>query len=225
MVDGKSSLINRIEYYVKNLEDESVWKHLFSSEERAVLEAIRELEQLRAAAPQKKPKDENEEVELFLAGVDRDKEASLRLKERVLHQVDILLEKGEPAAWLEIMTWYQVLKKKGLLVNVYWEFPVLRDMIKIFKEEMKNVSSNEIYVLALHNMKELTEIYFRMIFMVRRMAYGVNVTDEILDYLTGKQMFPVFLKVLGEDNHIEIPDRENILEGLSGWGGHKGDNG
>lgn len=102
------------------------------------------------------------------------------------------------------------------MVNVYWEFPILKNMIKIFKEEMQNVSNKEIYVLAIHNMKELTEIYFRMVFMVRRMAYGLNVTDEILDYLTGRQLFPVFLKVLGEDNHIEIPDKENLLKGLSG---------
>ncbi len=225
MIDDKSSLIDKIGYYVENPEDENTLKNIFSQEERSLLDAVRELELVKAAAPEEKPENVNEEVEMFLAGVDRDKEASLRLKERVLHQMDILLGRGEPAAWLEIMTWYQVLQRKGLLVNVYWEFPILKNMIKIFKEEMQDVSNKEIYVLAIHNMKELTEIYFRMVFMIRRMAYGVNAADDILDYLTGRQIFPVFLKVLGEDNHIEIPDKENILEGLSGWGGRKNDNG
>lgn len=216
MIDDKSGLIDKIKYYVENPEDENTLKNIFSREERDLLDAVRDLEQLKAAAPEEKPKNKNEEVEMFLAGVDRDKEASLRLKERVLHQIDILLGRGEPAAWLEIMTWYTVLEKKGLMVNVYWEFPVLKNMIMIFKEEMKNINNNNIYVLALHNVKELAEVYFRMIFMLRRMAYGVEITDEILDYLTGRQLFSTFLKVLGEDNHIEIPDRENILQGLSG---------
>lgn len=216
MVDDKSNLIDKIKYYVENPEEESTLKCIFSQEERDILDAARELEQLKMTAPEEKPQNESEEVEIFLAGVDREKEANLRLKQRFMRQMDILLGRGEPTAWLEIMTWYQVMKKKGLMVNVYWEFPILKNMIKIFKEEMQNVSNKEIYVLAIHNMKELTEIYFRMVFMVRRMAYGLNVTDEILDYLTGRQLFPVFLKVLGEDNHIEIPDKENLLKGLSG---------
>ncbi len=216
MVDDKSNLIDKIKYYVENPEEESTLKCIFSQEERDILDAARELEQLKMTAPEEKPQNESEEVEIFLAGVDREKEANLRLKQRFMRQMDILLGRGEPTAWLEIMTWYQVMKKKGLMVNVYWEFPILKNMIKIFKEEMQNVSNKEIYVLAIHNMKELTEIYFRMVFMVRRMAYGLNVTDEILDYLTGRQLFPVFLRVLGEDNHIEIPDKENLLKGLSG---------
>ena len=74
-------------------------------------------------------------------------------------------------------------------------------------------------------MKELTEIYFRMVFMVRRMAYGLEVTDEVLGGYIGRELFPVFIKVLAEDNNIEIYDRENILDGLSGWGKSKNDNG
>lgn len=123
------------------------------------------------------------------------------------------------------MTWYNVLKKKGLIVNSYWEFQVLEEMLKIFKEEVQNIGSREIFVFEIHSMKELTEIYFRMVFMVRRMAYGLEVTDEVLGGYIGRELFPVFIKVLAEDNNIEIYDRENILDGLSGWGKSKNDNG
>lgn len=91
---------------------------------------------------------------------------------------------------------------------------MLENMLKIFSEETKSMKNGEIFVLALRNMKELTEMYFRMVFMLRRMAYGAEVTDEIVDYITGKELFPVFIKVMAEDSSIEIHDRENLLNEL-----------
>lgn len=217
MISEKSSLVDKIEYYIEYPEDENRLKDIFTVEERDILDIMDKFVQLKLTAPQKKARDVNEEVEIFLEGVDREKEISLCLKQKIIRQLDILLGKGSTEAWMEIITWYQILKHKGIIVDSYWEFPILADMIKIFKEETQSMDNNEISVLSLHSMKELTEVYFRMVFMVRRMAYGVEVNDEIVDYKAGKKLFPVFIKVLAEDNDIEIHDRENILDGLSGW--------
>jgi hypothetical protein len=225
MISEKVDLIERIEYYIGHSEEEIRFKNLFSEEERELLYAMSALEQVKVAMPEKKAKDVNEEVEFFLERVDIEKEISLCLKQKVMNQFDLLLKKGSAKAWMEIMTWYNVLKKKGLIVNSYWEFQVLEEMLKIFKEEVQNIGSREIFVFEIHSMKELTEIYFRMVFMVRRMAYGLEVTDEVLGGYIGRELFPVFIKVLAEDNNIEIYDRENILDGLSGWGKSKNDNG
>lgn len=214
MVGEKSSLIDRIKYYMDHPEDKDTLKNIFTAEELDILYTISEFERMEAQIPQKKGKDAAEEVEIFLTGVDREKEISFRLKEKVMCQLDILLGKGSTEAWIEMMTWYRLLKNKKLIIESFWEFPVLENMLKIFSEETKSMKNGEIFVLALRNMKELTEMYFRMVFMLRRMAYGAEVTDEIVDYITGKELFPVFIKVMAEDSSIEIHDRENLLNEL-----------
>lgn len=223
MIDEKSSLIDKIEYYMEYPEDKNTLKSIFSVKELDILYAISEFEQMESEIPAKRAKDAVEEVEIFLNGVDREREISFRLKEKVMCQLDILLGKGSIEAWIEILTWYRLLKNKKLIIESFWEFPVLENMLKIFREETKNTKDGEIYVLALRNMKELTEIYFRMVFMLRRMAYGAEVTDEIVDYITGKKLFPVFIKVMAEDSSIEIHDRENILNELPGGRYRNGD--
>lgn len=55
MIDDKSSLIDKIGYYVENPEDENTLKNIFSQEERSLLDAVRELELIKAAAPEEKP--------------------------------------------------------------------------------------------------------------------------------------------------------------------------
>lgn len=216
MISEKSSLINRIEYYMEHTEDKSILENIFTAEELEILYTISEFERMEKETPEKKAANAGEEVEIFLEGVDREKEISFRLKEKVMRQMDLLLGKGSIEAWVEMITWYRLLKNKKLIIESFWEFPVLENMLKIFREETKNMKDGKIYVLALHNMRELTEMYFRMVFMLRRMAYGAEVTDEIVDYLTGKELFPVFIKVMAEDSSIEIHDRENILNELPG---------
>lgn len=215
MVSDKSSLLDRIKYYMENPEEDEVLKAIFSKEERDILHTMSEFEQLKRTAPQGNPKDTNEEVELFLSTIDRERDINLRLKEQLMRQMDILLEKGQAEAWLEIMTWHQVLKMKEL-TNLFWECNVLEVMLKIFKEEMQDAGSTVIPVLGLRSMKELTEIYFRMVFLIRRMAYGVEITDEMVKFIDESKMFPAFTKVFAEDAGIEIPDRENLLNDLIG---------
>ena len=215
MVSDKSSLLDRIKYYMENPEEDEVLKAIFSKEERDILHTMSEFEQLKRTAPQGNPKDTNEEVELFLSTIDRERDINLRLKEQLMRQMDILLEKGQAEAWLEIMTWHQVLKMKEL-TNLFWECNVLEVMLKIFKEEMQDAGSTVIPVLGLRSMKELTEIYFRMVFLIRRMAYGVEITDEMVKFIDESKMFPAFSKVFAEDAGIEIPDRENLLNDLIG---------
>lgn len=216
MVGETSSLIDRIKYYMEYPEDEDTLKNIFTAGELDILYTISEFERMEAEVPEKKAKDAAEEVEIFLAGVEREKEISFRLKEKIMCQMDILLGKGSIEAWIEMMTWHRLLKNKKLIIESFWEFPVLENMLKIFQEETKNMGNGRIYVLALRNMQELTEMYFRMVFMLRRMAYGAEVTDEIVDYITGKELFPVFIKVMAEDNSIEIHDRENLMNELPG---------
>ncbi len=215
-INEKSSLISRIEYYMEHPEDTDTLKNIFTAEEIDILYTISEFEQIKAKNSEKLDKDVGEEVDFFLERVDREREISFRLKEQVMCQLDVLLGKGSIEAWTEMIIWYRLLQGKKLIVYGFWEFPVLENMLKIFKEETKNMESGEIYVLSLRNMKELTEMYFRMVFMLRRMAYGLEVTDEIVDYITGKKLFPVFIKVMAEDSSIEIHDRETILNELPG---------
>ena len=170
MISDKSNLLDKIEYYMENPEDEDMLKTIFSEEERDILRTMTEFDQLKNTEPKKELKDINEKVEFFLFTVDREKDISLRLKEQVMRQMNILLEKGQAEAWLEIMTWHKILKNKGF-TDSFWEFNVLEVMLEIFKEEMKDVQSAAIPVLGLRNMDELTEIYFRMVFLIRRITY------------------------------------------------------
>ena len=215
MINDKSSLIDKIEYYMEYPGDESTLKNIFTEEELDILYTMSEFERMEAEVPQKRGRDASEEVEIFLTGVDREKEISFRLKQKFMYQMDILLGKGSIEAWIEITAWYHLLKNKKLIIESFWEFPVLENMLKIFKEEAQNMENSEISILGIRNMKELTEVYFRMVFMIRRMAYGAEVTDEILDYVVGRKLFPVFIKVMAEDSKIEIQDRETLLHDLS----------
>lgn len=215
MVSNQSILIHKIEYYNEHPDDEDTLGIIFSSEERAVLYSMSKFEKLRLDSPQKVGKDINEKIELSWEKVDREREISFDLKNKVMRQLDILLGKGSVEAWMEIITWYHVLKHKRLIIDFYWEFPVLEEMIEVFKEEVNDTRNKAIAILEIRNMKELTEVYFRMIFLLRRMAYGAEVTDELVSYRSGKKLFPIFVKVLGKKKGIEISDWENIMINLS----------
>ncbi len=215
MINSKSDLIDKIGYYMENPTDEVTLKNIFSPEERDILVSMSKFENSKLGSPRKEGKDINEKVEFFWEEVDSEREFNFDLKNKVMRQLDILLGKGSVEAWMEIITWYRVLANKGLVVYKFWEFPVLENMINIFQEEVKNARNEEIFILAIHNMEELTEVYFRMVFLLRRMAYGEEVTDELVAYLTGKKLFPIFVKVLGEKRGIEIYDWENIMTTLS----------
>ncbi len=204
MVSKRSDLIDKIEFYLKCPTKKEVSERIFTAVERDILDIVNEFEALKLSAPKENARDLTEEIDFFLERVDREKEISFRLKEKMMVQLDILLKEGSIEAWRDILTWYYFLKRKELIVDSFWEFPVLADMIKIFMEEAKNLEHDEIFILKIHSMQELTEVYFRMVFMVRRMAYGIEAENELLSGTVGKKIFPAFIKVLVESNGIDI---------------------
>lgn len=194
-------------------------EHFFLPEEREVLRTICQLETLDCLVTRKIEKDaeRNSAVEAFIRA-EQEAEISFLLKEQFMHQMDILLSKGTVEAWLEIMIWYSLLEEKKMLVEDFWEFPVLRAVIDIFMRELGAFVEervDRISVLSLHNMQELTDAYLKTIFLCRRIEYGVEPMDEIIGYMENKKLSMVFIH--GIVDMAQIYNKEKVIKAIEEW--------
>lgn len=213
-------LNDKIQYWKNRPDDEEMMEALFSKEERSILNTIRQFEEYDDLITQKLETDHKigSIAEIFIR-VEAETEISALLKEQFMCQIDVLLAKGMAEAWMEIMIWYSLLEEKKFIIEDYWEFPVLRTMIDIFIQELNAFLSegqaNTISILSLHNMQELTENYFRVIFLCRRIEYGVDSADEIMEYIGKKEFSPVFIR--GIIQTAQIFNKEKVIRTIEEW--------
>lgn len=205
-----SNLIDKIEYCLQHPEDETKLKQIFQETEWSVLSAMKEyklcLRQIERKSEQEKS-DKKHSMEKQLEQMDEEKETILRLKEKMLIQLDILLKAGTVESWCEILVWYRFVIQEKLAAR-FWEFYILRIMLDIFIEECNK--GKDISVLQLHSMKEINEIYFKTVFSLRRIEYEIESMDELDDFVREYNLSHLFLnKVLKE---AQIYDKNKVKQ-------------
>lgn len=215
-------LLDRIEYYLEHPADERKASMMFSAEEQNILHTIREFEKLRYEMKweNKKPvsKEDNARfIDEIFRKKEKERDISFRLKKGFTDWIDILLKEGGIEAWIDILIWYRLLKEKNLIVDKFWEFPILGTMLKAFIEELRRFDDcgSAISILAVHSLEELTDIYFHLVFLLRRVEYQVEPKDEILDYLVKKRISLTIVDVVLED--ARIFDEEKVKRTIIGW--------
>ena len=108
------------------------------------------------------------------------------------------------------MVWYSLAKETRC--RSFREFFALRKMIDAFVKEINAPCEKErqISVLSLHNMEELTEVYFKTVFLCRRIEFGVEPVDEIIDYIKGKKFSYVFIQGIVQEAWIF--DKKKVMK-------------
>lgn len=212
-------LIDRIEYYMEHPKDEEYFHSMFTAEEKNILYAIRTYEQNRYMMKLKEltGSDKERAAKEIIRARREDKEICLRLKRQMEVQINCLLAQKKAEAWMEILTWYQVLDGKGIITGRFWEFPVLRTMLDAFVEELKLYYSNGIPIslLSICSMEGLTEIYFRIVFLLRRIEYDVDPVGEILHELEEMGISGTAVNIILRD--ARIFHREKVEKTLESW--------
>ncbi len=224
--EGTRRFIDRIEYLFEHPEDEDSLYAMFSLEERNILRTIQEFEQMRKCTEgqEKIRNDKERDVDKFTERVFREREKerdiSFQLKEEIIEQINQLLKKGKTEDWLDILAWYQLLKGKNLIINKFWEFPVLSTMLKAFKKELVLYCSegSPISVLALHTLNELTDSYFEIVFMLRRIEYDVEPINELEYYMLKEKLSLSVVKTVLEE--ARIFDKRKVQRIIDNWVGN-----
>lgn len=220
---GKESgkaLIDRIEYYMEHPEDEDYFNAAFIAEERNILCTVRDFERNRCIMRLKEIRspDKSRAAEEVLRVLEAEKGISFLLKGQIDAHIDFLLQQESAEAWMEILTWYQVIDGKGLIIDRFWEFSVLKTMLDAFVEELKLFYSGgkAISVLSIRSMKELTEVYFQTVFLLRRIEYDVDPADGMLYRLTEGKLSLAAVKIILRD--AKITHREKVEKAIDDQG-------
>ena len=215
-------LIDKLEYYIRCPEGLQNLGTIFKAQERDILITIRDFEKIRCNTNGKEVKgieniNHDRLVEEIFFKRELEKEISFRLKEQIVCQIDSLLNEGHIEAWMEILTWYQLLKEKDIIINRFWEFPILETMLNGFVEELKLFDYNQspISVLALHKMKDLTDAYFYIVFMLRRIEYEIDSTEGILEDMMGKKLSLTIIRTILKS--AKIFDKQNVEKSIDCW--------
>lgn len=214
------NLNDKIEYWRNDPKDEDRLRILFSPEEYDILDTVYQFEIFDRMVTERLERNhlKGSAPETFIR-MEEEAEISALLKERFMRQMDILLERGTAEAWIEIMIWYSLLEEKKFIVEDYWEFPALRAMIDIFMKELnaflEKGGTGWISVLSLHNMQELTDSYFKVIFLCRRIEYGVEPVEEIIEYIEKKQFSDIFIRAIIQA--AQIFNEEKVIKAIEEW--------
>lgn len=223
--DGFRMFIDRIEYFIENPDDENSLYAMFSAEEKNILRTIRKFEKMRKCIIEQriikidKIEDSNKLTEMIFQKRESERDISFQLKEQMIKHIDYLLKKGKMEAWLDILAWYQLLEGKNLIVDKFWEFPVLATILKAFKKELELYCSrgSSISVLTLHTMQELTDSYFAIVFGLRRIEYDVEPMDELRCCLLEGMLSLTVLETILEE--ARIFDKRKVRRVIDGWNG------
>lgn len=223
---GRQALIDRIEYFMNYPEDEHSLCAMFSQKEREILRTIQQFEHIRYLMEQEdigntNGGDGDEFAERAFQKRASERDVSFHLKEQMIEQINKLLKRGQIEAWMDILTWYQLLKGKNLIINKFWEFPVLGTILKAFKEELKNYYKNgdSIDVLSFRTMKELTDTYFTIVFLFRRIEYDVEPVDELRRCFLENNFSITLMETVLED--ARIFDKRKVKRAINSWTGNQ----
>ena len=216
-------IIDRIEYFVGHPEDENSLYAMFSVEERDILNTIRKFEQMRNCIAEQgeikndKIEDGDKLTEMIFQKREREKSISFQLRGQMIGYIDGLLKQGKTEAWLDILAWHQLLKGKNLIIDKFWEFPVLATFLNAFKKELELYCSggSPISVLSLHTMQELTDRYFTIVFMLRRIEYDMESMDELRCYFVQERLSIIVVKTVLEE--ARIYDKRKVQRTIESW--------
>lgn len=218
-MNKKISLLDKIEYFIDHPEDEEYFLSMFTAEERGILYVIQDFEQKRyiMRIGEINNSDRSRVMEEVFRSMEQEREISFLLKKRMDAHIDFLLKQEKIDAWMEILMWYRFLDGKGIIVNRFWEYPILGTMLNAFMEEIKLYygKGNFMSILKIHSMEELLDTYFRIVFWLRRIEYDVEPVNEVLCELTEREIsFTVVKAVL---NDARISHREEVQKIIEDW--------
>lgn len=189
---------------------------LFSAEERQLLETIEEFEAIRrqGQAAERNSAGGRDANAVFRT-LEREKEISLRLKSVLFSHMDHLLAKRSIEGWVEVMAWYNFVEGRRLMEQ-FWEFYILKILIGIYAEEWKVFSQGgaPVCMLQFGSTAELTEGYFRVLFLLRRLEYGIEPQDEIADYMRDRGLSLIYIDKVVERSQIR--EKETVKAAVRG---------
>lgn len=215
------NLNDKIQYWKEQPDDKETLTSLFSPMEYDILETIGRFEILDKYVTSELAKECKEEsVEGVFIKVEQEAEISLLLKKSFMRQMDFLLAKGSTEAWMEIIIWYSLLEEREFIIHDYWEFSVLNIMIYTFVKELNAfLDRGEVFrisILSLHDMEELIDTCFRVIFLCRRVEYGIEPMKEIVEFIKAKKLSDVFVSGIVEK--AQIYNKDKVIKTIEEWG-------
>lgn len=213
-------------YHTYDCRIESVIQIMFNKEELQLLAGIKELEDIRRGYAEGSSRDFDDlkviesmermrvKTDEYFEGVEIEREIRFLLKGRLMEYIDRMMQNGNIASWEKMILWYNRIGT-ALVVN-FWEIFVWHTMLLIYSEEVDLYRKKHIpiSVLQLRSMDEVAEVYFKTIFLLRRLEYGIEPMDEIIDYINEKGLSYVFIKHMIQKTQIE--DKEQIMKAIEG---------
>ena len=219
----KAALIKRLSAYIENTENEEYFQSMFSLEEQNILQTVAEFEKMRWKHNEKLKEissmTKSRKIDTIFQIKEQERVVSFKLREQLIEQMNSLLRQRSINAWMDILTWYHLLKHKKLAVDKFWEFFVLEIMLKAFYEELKlmDMGRGHVSVLLLCSMEELTETYYKIVFLLRRIEYDVEPNDEILYFMAEKKISLTVIETILHNSQIyNIKKIERALESWMG---------
>lgn len=161
-----------------------------------------------------KGKNANEEaIEEIYNSYEENREYLFEIKISIENYIDELLLKKTIKSWEEILYFF---RRNGIreLKGYFWEFYILNYIFDIYKEEREVHDSNgmNISVLQFAKMKTMLDIYFQLVFYLRRLEYGIEreTHAEVIKNIKEMNISDVFIKhVLNDGN---ITDKEKVKQ-------------
>ena len=216
----KMNLNDKICLWKEHPEDEEQLRGLFIAEEWDILNIIHKFEIFRNVMEEEENiRCRQDNMTVFIQA-EKEMEISFELKEKFLSRIGVLLATKTVEAWLEIIIWYSLLAEKKLIIEDFWEFPVLRIMIDIFVKELNAFleKGNSISILSLNCMQKLTDVYFKTVFLCRRIEFGIEPVKEIGEYIKEKNFSFAFIESIVYE--AQIFNKEKVMEAVKGWYGN-----
>ena len=176
------------------------------------IDAVKSLDEL------KNVQDEYEVLRLteqYFEHMEAEKALHFKLTDLLLNHIDSLLGHRTISAWQEIVLLVKE-KECRILGNVFWQFYLLEKVAAIYEEELLifHEGGEEPSTVQLGSFEELSETYFRLLLLLRRLNYNVvpEKEEDIIDYIKVKGVSSVFIKHVIEHNQIE--NKKKVRERL-----------
>lgn len=180
-------------------------KGLFSEEEQQILETIEEFEDIRKRGRiAENCLGGGRDVNTVFRALEREKEISFRLKSLLFAHMDRLIADGSIEGWVETMAWYHLVDGKELM-GQFWEFYILKILLGIYAEEWKGFSKSgrPICILQFRSIGELLDGYFQVLFLLRRLEYGIEPLYEIVEYVRERGISLAYIDKVADNSQIE----------------------
>lgn len=189
-----------------------ICRTVFSDKEQEIYQTFFKLQDLRN---QNGNESKSKKLEDIYAASAREKECIFCLKEQCMEYVDSLISKKETAAWEELV----VLFYGGIGREVsgsFWEFYLLKILVQVYEKERQNSGafSQTIEMLQFESVQELLNIYFKLLFLLRRLEYDVAAEShmETVWFIKQYALSDYFLKAVFENG--KIYDKNKVINKL-----------